>query len=183
MLEALYSNQYLIIFSSMAVLYAVYYSIFRYFIVRMRGNYDISKKNLGRSLPPYPNGWYIACKSKELLPGKTKQVDISGHNITLFRSPKGDVYALHSYCSHMGANLGIGGQVVNETCIQCPFHGWLFDGETGQCVGKKYIYSRSWQKTRDCKIHLIQLKLCRQRVQESALEIGTIKPKAEEIYH
>ena len=35
----------------------------------------------------------------------------------------------------MGANLGVGGQVVNETCVQCPFHGWLFDGETGQCVG------------------------------------------------
>jgi nitrite reductase/ring-hydroxylating ferredoxin subunit len=106
----------------------------------MKGDYDISKKNLGKSLPPYPNGWYIACKSKDLTPGSTKQVDISGQNITLFRSPKGDVYALHSYCAHMGANLGIGGQVVNDTCIQCPFHGWLFDGETGQCVGKIFIY-------------------------------------------
>jgi cholesterol 7-dehydrogenase len=39
----------------------------------------------------------------------------------------------------MGANLGIGGQVVNDNCIQCPFHGWLFNGETGQCVGKNII--------------------------------------------
>jgi len=35
----------------------------------------------------------------------------------------------------MGANLGIGGQVVNDKCIQCPFHGWLYDGKTGDCVG------------------------------------------------
>ena len=34
----------------------------------------------------------------------------------------------------MGANLGIGGVVKNEHCIQCPFHGWVFDGETGDCV-------------------------------------------------
>jgi cholesterol 7-dehydrogenase len=34
----------------------------------------------------------------------------------------------------MGANLGIGGKVVNDSCVQCPFHGWLFDGETGMCV-------------------------------------------------
>lgn len=34
----------------------------------------------------------------------------------------------------MGANLGIGGTVINEKCIQCPFHGWLYDGSTGDCV-------------------------------------------------
>lgn len=35
----------------------------------------------------------------------------------------------------MGANFGQGGKVVNENCIQCPFHGWIFEGSTGQCVG------------------------------------------------
>jgi cholesterol 7-dehydrogenase len=34
----------------------------------------------------------------------------------------------------MGANLGINGVVTNEKCIRCPFHGWVFDGETGDCV-------------------------------------------------
>ena len=117
------------------MLYVIYYVVFHYFTVRMEGDYNSKKKNLGKSLPPYPNGWYIACKSKELEAGQTRSVEIAGQNVTVFRSPKGDVYALHSYCAHMGANLGIGGQVVNETCIQCPYHGWLFDGETGTCVG------------------------------------------------
>jgi nitrite reductase/ring-hydroxylating ferredoxin subunit len=40
----------------------------------------------------------------------------------------------------MGANLGIGGKVVNDSCVQCPFHGWLFDGETGMCVGMLLEY-------------------------------------------
>lgn len=126
----------MVVLIALAILYAIYYSIFRYFTVHMKGDYDISKKNIGRSLPPYPNGWYIACKSKDLLRGTTKSLNISGENITLFRSTKGDVYALHSYCAHMGADLSVGGTVINDTCIQCPFHGWLFDGETGQCVGK-----------------------------------------------
>lgn len=34
----------------------------------------------------------------------------------------------------MGGNLGMGGKVRNVNCIECPFHGWMFDGETGTCV-------------------------------------------------
>jgi len=34
----------------------------------------------------------------------------------------------------MGANLGVGGVVKSSKCLQCPFHGWVFDGETGDCV-------------------------------------------------
>jgi cholesterol 7-dehydrogenase len=45
----------------------------------------------------------------------------------------------------MGANLGVGGRVRYNTCIECPFHGWTFDGETGDCVlagdAKKIIRS------------------------------------------
>jgi cholesterol 7-dehydrogenase len=127
---------YVLALSSIVLLYLLYYYLFSYYIVRMQGDYDVSKKNLGKSLPPYPNGWYIACKAQELLPATTKPIDLSGHNITLLRSTTGKVFALHAYCSHMGANLGIGGTVVNGQCVQCPFHGWLYDGETGHLVGK-----------------------------------------------
>ena len=60
--------------------------------------------------------------------GESKAIDMGGHNLTIFRSTSGKVYGLHSYCAHWGANLGIGGKVVNNQCIQCPFHGWLYDG-------------------------------------------------------
>ena len=53
---------------------------------------------------------------------------MAGENIVIFRSTKGEVYALEAYCKHMGANLGVGGKVIKEKCIQCPFHGWIYDG-------------------------------------------------------
>lgn len=33
--------------------------------------------------------------------------------MVVFRSLKGKAYALEAYCKHLGANLGIGGKVVN----------------------------------------------------------------------
>jgi phenylpropionate dioxygenase-like ring-hydroxylating dioxygenase large terminal subunit len=48
--------------------------------------------------------------------------------MVLFRTLEGKVNALHAYCAHMGAHLGVGGKVTNNGCIQCPFHGWLYDG-------------------------------------------------------
>lgn len=43
---------------------------------------------------------------------------LSGEQLTLLRSESGEVYLVDSYCPHLGANLSIGGRVVNENCIQ-----------------------------------------------------------------
>ena len=34
---------------------------------------------------------------------------------------------------HLGADVTAGGRVLGD-CIECPFHQWLFNGETGKCV-------------------------------------------------
>jgi phenylpropionate dioxygenase-like ring-hydroxylating dioxygenase large terminal subunit len=34
----------------------------------------------------------------------------------------------------MGGNLGVGGKVRNTNCIECPFHGWIYNGETGASI-------------------------------------------------
>jgi hypothetical protein len=34
----------------------------------------------------------------------------------------------------MGANLGVNGKLKWERCIECPFHGWIFDGETVKII-------------------------------------------------
>ena len=47
------------------------------------------------------------------------------------------VSIVDAYCPHLGANLGVGGR-VHGNCIECPFHGWQFDGESGQCVKIPY---------------------------------------------
>lgn len=95
------------------VLYALYLAYFKYHEVIMKGDYDTRGKRIGRTIPPFPNGWYIVCKSKDIAVGESKAIDQSGHNVTVFRSKKGQLYALHSYCAHLGANLGIGGKVIN----------------------------------------------------------------------
>ena len=88
----------------------------------------------GKCPPFFPNGWYSLINSDELAPNEVKYIDYCGRDIVLFRGTNNKVYALGAFCAHMGANLGFGGKVKNSQCIQCPFHGWLFDGETGNCV-------------------------------------------------
>jgi len=58
---------------------------------------------------------------------------ILGENFAVFRASNGDVNILNAYCPHLGANMAIGG-IVRGNCLQCPFHGWTFDGTSGKCV-------------------------------------------------
>ncbi len=61
----------------------------------------------------------------------------AGENFVVFRDTKGMVHVLDAYCPHLGANLGIGGK-VRGNCIECPFHGWQFDGHSGKCTTIPY---------------------------------------------
>lgn len=67
-------------------------------------------------------------------PDDVKPISYCGRNVVLFRGKNGKPYVLEAYCAHMGAHLGFGGKVRFDTCIECPFHGWAFDGETGKGV-------------------------------------------------
>lgn len=52
--------------------------------------------------------------------------------MALFRGEDSRVRAVDAYCPHLGASLSAGGRVLGN-CIECPFHGWRFDGDTGKC--------------------------------------------------
>lgn len=67
-----------------------------------------------------------------------KKEQILGKNLAVFRGESGEVHVFDAYCPHMGANLGVGGTVLPGDCLQCPFHGWIFDGKTGRCVKIPY---------------------------------------------
>ena len=43
---------------------------------------------------------------------------------------------LDPYCPHLGANM-VDGKVVGD-CIECPFHGFRFSGESGKCTHIPY---------------------------------------------
>ena len=55
----------------------------------------------------------------------------------MYRSKSGKAYVLDAYCPHMGSNLAVGG-IVKDECLQCPFHGWVFEGIEGKCVDIPY---------------------------------------------
>jgi hypothetical protein len=61
-----------------AAIYALYYWYFNGILFEIKGNYNQKKKHLGKALPPYPNGWYVAEQSRYLKAGESKAVDIAG---------------------------------------------------------------------------------------------------------
>jgi 3-ketosteroid 9alpha-monooxygenase subunit A len=85
---------------------------------------------------PYPRGWFVVAFSAEIPPKGVKSLRYFGERLVAFRGEDGVVRVLDGFCSHMGADLGAGGKVIENT-IECPFHAWRYCG-TGECVAIPY---------------------------------------------
>lgn len=112
-------------------------------INRLRHARKIGEKDL---LPPYPNGWYSLLESSDLKKGQVRRVNALGEHFLLFRTKANVVHITEAYCPHMGADMGVGGQVVDDNIV-CPFHLWEFNGEDGKC--SKVPYSKNRKFTSD----------------------------------
>jgi cholesterol 7-dehydrogenase len=134
LLQFLQSDYRILLTLFIFTVYIVYYRKCRIYLFEQQKQFTKGKHHIGKTLPSYPNGWFVVCTSDEIKTGETKYVDLHGEHMAVFRGTNNKVYVLDAYCAHMGANLGINGVVTNESCVQCPFHGWQFDGETGNCV-------------------------------------------------
>lgn len=97
----------------------------------------VLRNRTGRFPFPVPNGWFIVAASADLAPGDVVPLYYFGRELVLFRDAAGVPHLLDAHCPHLGAHLGVGGQ-VEESCIRCPFHGWKYDGATGRCVDVPY---------------------------------------------
>lgn len=129
-----------------SVLYALYYWVFSSYYYKQPAGFKVGKRFTGKTLPSYPNGWFVVSRTAELKTKGVKYVDQSGHHIALFRGEDGVAYAIDAYCPHSGANLAVGGVVMETSCVQCPFHGWMFDGKTGNLVGGRDLKPRKMEK-------------------------------------
>lgn len=81
-----------------------------------------------------PNTWYHLCDSEELKAGgAVKEIRALGQTLVLWRASDGSPVCQDAFCLHIGANLAVGGKVIND-CIQCPFHKWSFakDGSVSE---------------------------------------------------
>uniref|UniRef100_A0A3Q0SWV9 cholesterol 7-desaturase n=1 Tax=Amphilophus citrinellus TaxID=61819 RepID=A0A3Q0SWV9_AMPCI len=95
------------------------------------------RRKIGELPPVYPNGWYRVLDSHMMDSGEVKNVSILGEQVAVFRGHDGKPYVVDAYCPHLGANLAVGGRVFGK-CIECPFHGWRFQGDDGKCVKIPY---------------------------------------------
>ena len=75
------------------------------------------------------NFWYAA-EYSDALTDRPIRARILNHDFVLFRDQAGKAHCLSDTCVHRGASLS-GGKIKRD-CIQCPYHGWRFDG-SGRC--------------------------------------------------
>lgn len=69
------------------------------------------------------NFWYVVAATDELST-KPKKVKLLGQDLVLFKDAEGHIACLSDICIHRGASLA--GGKVKGSCIECPYHGWLF---------------------------------------------------------
>lgn len=75
------------------------------------------------------NFWYPAELSANVKEAPLR-LRMLGQDFVLWRDSGGKVHCLSNTCSHRGGSLGDGR--LRGDFIQCPYHGWRFDGD-GNC--------------------------------------------------
>ena len=75
------------------------------------------------------NFWYAAAWSSKVTEQPLK-LRMLGQDFVLFRDSTGQARCLANVCVHRGGSLA--GGVVEGDRIQCPYHGWQYDGD-GKC--------------------------------------------------
>lgn len=71
--------------------------------------------------------WILWGASAEIRPGQVVPTTVGGRDLVVWRERTGALRCLDGVCRHLGANLGYGGEVLGDR-LQCPFHGWTYDG-------------------------------------------------------
>ena len=76
---------------------------------------------------PIPFGWFAVAMSDEIAAGEVQTKAYFDTGFVLWRGESGQVHAVDPYCPHLGAHLGVGGEVIGDA-LRCPFHHWRFNG-------------------------------------------------------
>src|SRR5271155_3916375 len=87
--------------------------------------------------PPSPfgvaAGWWPVEFGEEVT-DKPVAVRLGNRELVLYRDLTGTVRAVNDRCPHRRLPLSMG-RLTDKGDIQCGYHGWCFDGATGQCTG------------------------------------------------
>ncbi|PSB03236.1 aromatic ring-hydroxylating dioxygenase subunit alpha [Merismopedia glauca] len=70
--------------------------------------------------------WYIVAESKHLKSSTVLSRIVLGEWLAIFRGEDGKPVALRDRCMHRNSRLS--GGKVSQGRLQCPYHGWVYDG-------------------------------------------------------
>jgi phenylpropionate dioxygenase-like ring-hydroxylating dioxygenase large terminal subunit len=79
----------------------------------------------------FANVWTILGLGTDLAPGQLLPFMVAGERVVLFRDERGKACALIDRCPHRGVALSLG--ILRDGIVECPFHGWRFDGTGANC--------------------------------------------------
>jgi nitrite reductase/ring-hydroxylating ferredoxin subunit len=75
--------------------------------------------------------WWAVARSEEVTDKKPLSTDIGDQPVVVWRDKAGIARAMEDRCPHRRAPLSLG-CIRDSGFIQCGYHGWTFDGETGR---------------------------------------------------
>ena len=76
------------------------------------------------------DGFKFVCKLNDLAEYKGRRFIIDDIDIALFKINT-NVFALSNICPHQQTKLIYDG-IIEDGCVVCPVHGWMFDLKTGK---------------------------------------------------
>jgi NAD(P)H-dependent nitrite reductase small subunit len=75
------------------------------------------------------NDYYKVCALKELKEKTGKRFLVNDIDIAVFKI-KDEVFAVSNNCPHQHTQMIYDG-LIEDNCVVCPAHGWMFDLKTG----------------------------------------------------
>jgi len=77
--------------------------------------------------------WYFAGLASEFKRGQMAHKTIAGEPIVVGRGSGGKIFALRDICPHRAAPFSAG-KIMDDGTVECPYHGWRFGLDDGQCT-------------------------------------------------
>lgn len=75
-------------------------------------------------------GFFKVCRTNELVNNSGKRFIVDDVDVALFKV-NNTIYALSNICPHQHSPLIYDG-FLEDGCVVCPAHGWMFSLETGK---------------------------------------------------
>mgnify|MGYP001353358280 FL=1 len=76
--------------------------------------------------------WKIG-KSRKYKKGHLHRTLFNDYPICIYRDKNSKINAISDICIHRGASLS-SGKLLNNNCVQCPYHGWEYEKGLVKCI-------------------------------------------------